>query len=130
MSVYRGICPHGAYEEVLDINDALCVGQMLISGQVGRNRNGSGNRAHWEWERQENKTSKIKKYSVKSTDSGCSDHFSLLVFTSVRCTSNSYLVTSYTIFLTVPPFDNSLSLQVDLQSEAAQDSPRTSTVEP
>lgn len=49
MSVYRGICPHGAYGEVLDINDALCVGQMLISGQVGRNRNGSSNRAHWEW---------------------------------------------------------------------------------
>lgn len=53
MSVYRGICPHGAYGEVLDINDALCVGQMLISGQVGRNRNGSSNRAHWEWEKQE-----------------------------------------------------------------------------
>lgn len=61
MSVYRGICPHGAYGEVLDINDALCVGQMLISGQVGRNRNGSSNRAHWEWEKQEKQDIKDKK---------------------------------------------------------------------
>lgn len=86
MSVYRGICPHGAYGEVLDINDALCVGQMLISGQVGRNRNGSGNRAHWEWEKQEKQDIKDKKkYSMKNTDSGCSDCFSLLVFTSGLC---------------------------------------------
>lgn len=86
MSVYRGICPHGAYGEVLDINDALCVGQMLISGQVGRNRNGSSNRAHWEWEKQEKQDIKDKKkYSMKNTDSGCSDCFSLLVFTSGLC---------------------------------------------
>lgn len=87
MSVYRGICPHGAYGEVLDINDALCVGQMLISGQVGRNRNGSSNRAHWEWEKQEKQDikDKKKKYSMKNTDSGCSDCFSLLVFTSGLC---------------------------------------------
>lgn len=84
MSVYRGICPHGAYGEVLDINDALCVGQMLISGQVGRNRNGSSNRAHWEWEKQEKQDikDKKKKYSMKNTDSDC---FSLLVFTSGLC---------------------------------------------
>lgn len=87
MSVYRGICPHGAYGEVLDINDALCVGQMLISGQVGRNRNGSSNRAHWEWEKQEKQDikDKKKKHSMKNTDSGCSDCFSLLVFTSGLC---------------------------------------------
>lgn len=81
MSVYRGICPHGAYGEVLDINDALCVGQMLISGHVGRNRNGSSNRAHWEWEKQEKQDIKDKK-KIQTVAAVTAFHclFSLQVF--------------------------------------------------